>query len=197
MSYDPVHWNLRPDPDARVTGVYLSSYHASAIRCPVPLEFVLSLEGGPQAYQIARRRQYREDGEAVAVDRIEEAARRPLASFQGSYYGRRFRVPCTRDAALLHEVIAEHRALWNRETGRAPGPFWLVDDGRIVRHASRERSVRPTERNLRAVVHDDVEGRFYAIDDHKLFAIDRADLTRFFEDNPGVYLSFLGARFVE
>ncbi len=31
----------------------------------------------------------------------------------------------------------------------------------------------------------------------KLFAIDRKDLTRFFEDNPGVYLSFLGTRFVE
>jgi CRP-like cAMP-binding protein/glyoxylase-like metal-dependent hydrolase (beta-lactamase superfamily II) len=31
----------------------------------------------------------------------------------------------------------------------------------------------------------------------KLFSIERADLTRFFEDNPGVYLSFLGARFVE
>src|SRR5204863_10083820 len=31
----------------------------------------------------------------------------------------------------------------------------------------------------------------------KLFAIERLDLARFFEDNPGVYLSFLGARFVE
>jgi CRP-like cAMP-binding protein/phosphoribosyl 1,2-cyclic phosphodiesterase len=31
----------------------------------------------------------------------------------------------------------------------------------------------------------------------KLFAIERADLVRFFEDNPGVYLSFLGTRFVE
>jgi CRP-like cAMP-binding protein/phosphoribosyl 1,2-cyclic phosphodiesterase len=31
----------------------------------------------------------------------------------------------------------------------------------------------------------------------KVFAIERADLVRFFEDNPGVYLSFLGARFVE
>jgi CRP-like cAMP-binding protein/ribonuclease BN (tRNA processing enzyme) len=31
----------------------------------------------------------------------------------------------------------------------------------------------------------------------KLFEIERADLTRFFEDNPGVYLSFLGARFIE
>lgn len=31
----------------------------------------------------------------------------------------------------------------------------------------------------------------------KLFAIERADLARFFEDNPGVYLAFLGARFVE
>jgi CRP-like cAMP-binding protein/phosphoribosyl 1,2-cyclic phosphodiesterase len=31
----------------------------------------------------------------------------------------------------------------------------------------------------------------------KLFVIDRADLVRFFEDNPGVYLSFLGVRFVE
>ena len=30
-----------------------------------------------------------------------------------------------------------------------------------------------------------------------LFAIDRPDLERFFEDNPGVYLSFLGTRFVE
>ena len=30
-----------------------------------------------------------------------------------------------------------------------------------------------------------------------LFAIENADLARFFEDNPGVYLSFLGARFVE
>ena len=31
----------------------------------------------------------------------------------------------------------------------------------------------------------------------KLFAVERRDLVRFFEDNPGVYLSFLGARFVE
>ncbi len=31
----------------------------------------------------------------------------------------------------------------------------------------------------------------------KVFSIDRDDLERFFEDNPGVYLSFLGARFVE
>jgi glyoxylase-like metal-dependent hydrolase (beta-lactamase superfamily II) len=31
----------------------------------------------------------------------------------------------------------------------------------------------------------------------KLFAIDTPDLVRFFEDNPGVYLSFLGTRFVE
>ena len=31
----------------------------------------------------------------------------------------------------------------------------------------------------------------------KMFAIDRDDLVRFFEDNPGVYLSFLGSRFVE
>jgi cGMP-dependent protein kinase len=31
----------------------------------------------------------------------------------------------------------------------------------------------------------------------KLFAIEQPDLARFFEDNPGVYLSFLGARFIE
>jgi CRP-like cAMP-binding protein len=31
----------------------------------------------------------------------------------------------------------------------------------------------------------------------KLFTIERTDLTRFFEDNPGVYLSFLGSRFIE
>jgi hypothetical protein len=31
----------------------------------------------------------------------------------------------------------------------------------------------------------------------KLFAIEQTDLARFFEDNPGVYLSFLGARFIE
>jgi CRP-like cAMP-binding protein/glyoxylase-like metal-dependent hydrolase (beta-lactamase superfamily II) len=31
----------------------------------------------------------------------------------------------------------------------------------------------------------------------KLFAIEKPDLVRFFEDNPGVYLSFLGTRFVE
>lgn len=31
----------------------------------------------------------------------------------------------------------------------------------------------------------------------KLFSIERSELTRFFDDNPGVYLSFLGARFVE
>ena len=30
-----------------------------------------------------------------------------------------------------------------------------------------------------------------------LFAIEQPDLVRFFEDNPGVYLSFLGTRFVE
>lgn len=31
----------------------------------------------------------------------------------------------------------------------------------------------------------------------RIYAIGRADLLRFFEDNPGVYLSFMGARFVE
>ena len=31
----------------------------------------------------------------------------------------------------------------------------------------------------------------------KLFSIGNEDLTQFFEDNPGVYLSFLGARFIE
>jgi CRP-like cAMP-binding protein len=31
----------------------------------------------------------------------------------------------------------------------------------------------------------------------KLFSIEKNDLDRFFEDNPGVYLSFLGARFIE
>ena len=31
----------------------------------------------------------------------------------------------------------------------------------------------------------------------KLFSIESRDLVRFFEDNPGVYLSFLGARFIE
>ena len=31
----------------------------------------------------------------------------------------------------------------------------------------------------------------------KVFAIDHDDLSRFFDDNPGVYLSFLGTRFIE
>lgn len=174
MSHDPVMWNLSLDEGARVRGVYLSSYYPSAVVCPAPLEFVLAVRHGPHVYRFGPSPVgERDDGDGKAFQQIEKIARQPLASFQGQYYGERFRVPCTRDRSLVRAVLAKHRAMQSERTGEAPGPYWLVDDDLIVRHGSSEAPIRPNVARIRAVAHDEVEQRFYVVDDHHLYAVER------------------------
>jgi CRP-like cAMP-binding protein/glyoxylase-like metal-dependent hydrolase (beta-lactamase superfamily II) len=101
---------------------------------------------------------------------------------------------------LVPSHVAAGDVLWS--AGEVPRHAYLVDDavvtmrcpegelppfatGAFVGEVDALRSEAPAPSTAR-VTHAG-----------KLFSIERADLTRFFEDNPGVYLSFLGARFVE
>lgn len=90
--------------------------------------------------------------------------------------------------------------LWN--TGTIPTSAYLVDDA-IVTMRSAEGELKPFGAGafvgevdaLRAGAPVPTSAR--VTQTGKLFEIGNADLSRFFEDNPGVYLSFLGARFIE
>lgn len=90
--------------------------------------------------------------------------------------------------------------LW--EQGEVPERAYLVDDAVVTMRAP-EGELKPFTSGafvgeidvLRAGAPS--PSAAHVSQGGKLFAIERADVARFFEDNPGVYLSFLGARFVE
>jgi CRP-like cAMP-binding protein/phosphoribosyl 1,2-cyclic phosphodiesterase len=100
-------------------------------------------------------------------------------------------VPCKRDGEA---------SLWH--AGDVPKDAYLVDDA-VVTICGPEGELKPFGSG--AFVGDVEALRTGAaassaarvIRPGKLFSIGSVDLARFFEDNPGVYLSFLGARFVE
>lgn len=95
---------------------------------------------------------------------------------------------------------SEGDVLW--VAGEAPARAYLVDDAVVTMRAP-DGELKPFTSGafvgeidaLRATTPSPSSAR--VTQKGKLFAIDRADLERFFEDNPGVYLSFLGTRFVE
>ncbi|MBX3215772.1 MAG: cyclic nucleotide-binding domain-containing protein [Labilithrix sp.] len=100
-------------------------------------------------------------------------------------------VPCQGD---------EDQVLWR--AGDAPEQAYLVDDAVVT--------IRCPEGELTPFASGAFVGEVDALRaggpapssarvtrTGKLFSIARPDLARFFEDNPGVYLSFLGARFIE
>lgn len=101
---------------------------------------------------------------------------------------------------LVPRQMSETQVLW--QAGDVPSEAYLVDDAVVT--------MRGPEGELKPFATGAFIGEVEALRSGgpapssarvtrtgKLFSIDRADLSRFFEDNPGVYLSFLGARFVE
>jgi CRP-like cAMP-binding protein/ribonuclease BN (tRNA processing enzyme) len=95
---------------------------------------------------------------------------------------------------------AEGEVLWR--AGDVPERAYLIDDA-VVTLRCPEGELKPFAAGafvgevdaLRSM--DPAPSAARVTQAGKLFAIARPDLVRFFEDNPGVYLSFLGTRFVE
>lgn len=101
---------------------------------------------------------------------------------------------------LVPSEVSEPQVLWR--AGEVPSSAYLVDDaivtlrgpdgdlkpfacGAFVGEIDALRSGSPAKSSARVTRTG------------KLFSIGSEDLTQFFEDNPGVYLSFLGSRFIE
>ena len=101
---------------------------------------------------------------------------------------------------LLPCQAADDQVLWH--AGEVPAHAYLVDDATVTMRCP-EGELKPFTSGaflgevdaLRTGVPAPSSARVTRTG--KLFSIERADLGRFFDDNPGVYLSFLGARFIE
>ncbi len=101
---------------------------------------------------------------------------------------------------LVPIAVAEGEVLWSE--GTVPSRAYLVEDA-VVTLTSPGGELTPFTSGafvgdvdaLRTRTASEACARVTKAG--KLFALERRDLVRFFEDNPGVYLSFLGARFVE
>jgi len=151
-------------------------------------DFLAALRGSEMLTRLERLVRVRDEGawELLAQNSV-------LASLTSSQKTQlqTYLVPC-------HGTVDE--VLW--EAGDVPRRAYLVDDavvtlrcpagdltpftsGAFVGEVDALRTTTPSPSSAR-VTHTG-----------KLFAIERPDLVRFFEDNPGVYLSFLGTRFVE
>jgi hypothetical protein len=103
---------------------------------------------------------------------------------------------------LSPHTARENEVLW--VDGDSPRRAYLVDDARVaVDYVGEAEPMQPF--GAGALV-----GEFDAmrtggasttvarvVGAGKLFAVERADLVRFFDENPGVLLSFLGARSIE
>lgn len=103
-------------------------------------------------------------------------------------------------SALDPVELPKGAVLWER--GKTPDAAYLVVEGEVridtpgvdsirLRHAAFLGEVDALRKGGRAV------GSAQAETAVKLFAIDRDEVRRFFDDNPGLFLAFLGTRFAE
>ena len=108
---------------------------------------------------------------------------------------------------LVPHAARENEVLWG--DGEIPRRAFLVDDATATIHIVGEAAQEPQE-PMHPFGAGAFIGEFEALrtgqstqttarvtDAGKLFAIEAKDLSHFFDENPGVLLSFLGARFVE
>ncbi len=151
-------------------------------------DFLAILRGSEMLMRLERLVRVRDEGawELLAKNTVLSA----LTSAQKTQL-QTYLVPC---------MTNENQVLWR--AGDIPEHAYLVDDAVVT--------MRGPEGELKPFAMGALIGEVDALRTGgpapssarvtrtgKLFSIQRDDLTRFFEDNPGVYLSFLGARFVE
>jgi hypothetical protein len=83
-SYEPVAWNLKPEPGAQPLAVLLSGYHASQVNNAGNARVLRT--GSSFAYRI-------ESNEYVRLKRdVQGWTGKPIAMFQGAYEGAAFTV---------------------------------------------------------------------------------------------------------
>jgi hypothetical protein len=96
--------------------------------------------------------------------------------------------------------VDTNEGLWR--AGEIPKRAYLVDDATVTMRGP-EGELKPFTTGAFVCEVDPVRTNGPAASSARvtqkgrLFFMERDDLVRFFEDNPGVYLSFLGTRFVE
>lgn len=151
-------------------------------------DFLSVLRGSEMLVRLERMVRVRDEGawEVLAKNSVLSA----LTSAQKT----QLQMYLTAHAAQADEV------LWR--AGEVPARAYFVDDAAVTVHGP--------DGDLKPFAGGAFVGEVDALGDGtaasssarvtragRLFSIERADLVRFFEDNPGVKLSFLGARFVE
>lgn len=151
-------------------------------------DFLTVLRGSEMLTRLERLVRVRDEGawELLAKNSVLAA----LTSAQKTQL-QMYLLPCHAD---------EDQVLWR--AGEVPAHAYLVDDATVTMRCP-EGELKPFTSGaflgevdaLRTGVPAPSAARVTRTG--KLFSIERADLGRFFDDNPGVYLSFLGARFIE
>ena len=104
--------------------------------------------------------------------------------------------------SLLDEAqpITSGTRLWT--AGEPARAAWLIDDGRVALRSGGEEEPSFTSGALLGEVDALRTGTVHGstaevLEDGRAFRLERANLDRFFQDNPGLLVSFLGTRFVE
>lgn len=106
--------------------------------------------------------------------------------------------------SLLEEVrpIRAGQTLWL--TGRSAEAAWLIDEGRVSLNTGETDGDAPTFGSGAFLGETDALRRRSAhastaevMENGRAFRLEAANLQRFFSDNPGLLVSFLGTRFVE
>jgi hypothetical protein len=153
-------------------------------------DFLAALRGSEMLARLERLVRVRDEGDGAWELLAQNSVLTHLTSAQKTQL-QTYLVPC---------LGGDNEVLWR--AGDVPKRAYLVDDA-VVTLRCPEGELKPFTCGafvgevdaLRATGPSPSSAR--VTQTGKMFAIDQPDLVRFFEDNPGVYLSFLGTRFVE
>jgi CRP-like cAMP-binding protein/glyoxylase-like metal-dependent hydrolase (beta-lactamase superfamily II) len=153
-------------------------------------DFLAALRGSEMLARLERLVRVRDDGDGAWELLAQNSVLAHLTSAQKTQL----------QTYLVPRTGADNEVLW--KAGEVPRHAYLVADATVTLH-SPEGELKPFTTGafvgevdaLRTTAPSPSSARVTT--SGKLFAIDQPDLVRFFEDNPGVYLSFLGTRFVE
>ena len=153
-------------------------------------DFLAALRGSEMLARLERLVRVRDEGDGAWELLAQNSVLGSLTSAQKTQL-QTYLVPCN---------AADNEVLWR--VGDIPKRAYLVADATVM--------LRCPEGELKPFTSGAFVGEVDALrlaapspssarvtETGGLFAIEQPDLVRFFEDNPGVYLSFLGTRFVE
>ena len=153
-------------------------------------DFLAALRGSEMLARLERLVRVRDEGDGAWELLAQNSVLAHLTSAQKTQL-QTYLVPCEG---------ADNEELWR--AGEIPRRAYLVADATVTLHCP-EGELKPFTSGAFIGEVDALRTRGPSPSSARvtqtgtLFAIEQPDLVRFFEDNPGVFLSFLGTRFVE